>query len=587
MRVEASCSTLGALEGADLFRVANHLFLGFRGTGELKFSFFAVQLAISAQGRLPFRRILVPASILLMSGGLLQAQPDPCRIPSYDCALRQIRRGEATRGVEMLQVVLRKAPDDVKALNLMGIALSQLGRLQDANSHYRRALERDPGFYPAMKNLARNEMALGRPGEAKKLFQQVLQYAPEDEVSHLALAEIHFGEQQWAAALRHYRKVRAQIERDAASRLNFSYCLLQTGQHQEAIAVLQTIPAADAQSQFKAGLMLSQAEAYEAAARHFGLAQEHLAHPYSAGFNRVLASVKAGASERAIQAAEELFAKGFRTAELYSLISQAYLRTNQVEKAYDALRNAIRLEPAQEDYYVDLAALCFEYSNFDVGIEVVNVGLRNRPGSSRLYLQRGLLRAMKGQMTEAERDLQEAARLAPQMALPRIAVGTVRMQSGRVHEAVEAMRAATKVEAGNFFAQYMLARALVQSGVIPGEPGEEEAYQALQVSIRLNRDFWHSRAELGKLLFRRGEIDRAIVELEHAVQLEPEDVAPFHLLAGAYRRKGNLTRAEELMDRVSQVRERMKEEESLRAMFRIVAREVPGSQGPAIRPSPN
>ena len=89
-----------------------------------------------------------------------------------------------------------------------------------------------------------------------------------------------------------------------------------------------------------------------------------------------------------------------------------------MKEAYDALRQATRIERKDENNYVDLAAICLDYANYDLGLEITEIGLRNVPNSDRLYLQRGVMRAMKGQLKEAEQDLAAASKLAPQ---PRIA----------------------------------------------------------------------------------------------------------------------------------------------------------------------
>ena len=84
------------------------------------------------------------------------------RATAYDCALFHVGRQEFAEGIRYLEKQLAAAPRDLKALNLLGIALTGAGRKDEANRRFAEALALDPRFYPARKNLAINEYDSGR-----------------------------------------------------------------------------------------------------------------------------------------------------------------------------------------------------------------------------------------------------------------------------------------------------------------------------------------------------------------------------------------------------------------------------------------
>ena len=90
----------------------------------------------------------------------------------------------------------------------------------------------------------------------------------------------------------------------------------------------------------------------------------------------------------------------------------------------------------------------------------------------------------------------------------------------------------------DFLIPYIFGVALVHSGAEAGTPAADEAVSAFESSIRLNSSFSHSHAELGKLLFKQGQVDRAITELKAATTLDPGDSGPVYVLAQAYRKTG-------------------------------------------------
>ena len=315
--------------------------------------------------------------------------------------------------------------------------------------------------------------------------------------------------------------------------------------------------------------------------RQFGIARQTSEDPSLAGYNQTLAYVKAGDFAAAIRTANELLNQGHETAELADVAATAYLKNGQPKEAYNALRLATHLDPKNEDAYVDLCAISLDYENYALGLEIANLGLSHLPKSERLYLERGVMRAMKGEFAEAEQDFATAFKLAPQEVLPAVALGLVSMQMGRLDRAVDVLRQAVSQHADNYLAQYWFAKVLLQSGAAPGTKEGGEALAALRASVRLNPGFWHAHADLGKVLLDRGEALPAITELEKAAALNPGATSPLYLLAQAYRRQGDEARANDLVARVSKIQTEEREgfpEASLRSIIREGTSDFPSKQ---------
>src|ERR1051325_6523611 len=117
-----------------------------------------------------------PAAALILAA-LLYAQSE------YEAADQNVRGGRSAEAVPVLQRRLSQSPSDLKARNLLGIALMNLGRKEEARAQFEKALALDPSFHAALKNLAVDEMALGRKAEAKHHFEQLLKVSPDDPVA--------------------------------------------------------------------------------------------------------------------------------------------------------------------------------------------------------------------------------------------------------------------------------------------------------------------------------------------------------------------------------------------------------------------
>lgn len=511
------------------------------------------------------------------------AQPD-CGT-RYDCAVLEVGRHEFQAAIGSLERLLATEPRNLKALNLLGIALTGAGRVDDANARFRAALKLDPAFYPAEKNLAINEFNRGRLAEAERLLVRVLKRAPDDEAAHVHLAEVHFARNERRAALPHYEKSRALAAQSATSLLHFATCLLAEGRKDEALPLLEKLPPTDAASRFQAGLSLGAAGAHAEAARFFASARDGAADLYAAGYNQTLMLIEGGDAAGGIVVAEELFQQGMRRAELYNLVSRAYLEAGRLQEAYDALRTAARLEPKAEENYVDLARICLDHENYDLGLEIVDIGLRNRPDSWLLFLLRGVLTAMQGQVAQAEKDFEGARRLAPDQAVPYAALAMAWMQTGQAAKAVEVLRERMRERPADHVVPYILALALIRSGVDPASSEAGEVIAVLRASTGANPDFAPSRMELGRILLKRDDLDGAIQELEKAVALDPQSTGSIYNLAQAYRKKGDRDRAAELLSRVSKLNEQERGDDRDADLKRVVMRLVREGKAPSV-PAP-
>jgi tetratricopeptide (TPR) repeat protein len=495
-----------------------------------------------------------------------------CGPTPYECAAFHVGRGEFITALPILEWVLAETPANLKALNLAGIALTGAGRVDEANARFRDALRLDPGFYPALKNLAINEFSAGRLDDAARHFEEVLTLAPDDEVTHLHIAEISLHRGKSEAALFHYEKSGGRLLQNPASILNYARALVDEHQVDKAVSALERLPDADAEDRFQAGLILGRAGAHAAAARLFATASRYK-DPYAVGYNEMLMRVEAGDYDGAIRVAQRLIDSGLKPAELYNLVARAHLKAGRVKASYDALRAAIEIAPAVEENYIDLAAICLDHQNFDLGLEIIDIGLGQRPNSALLHLQRGVMVAMRAELGQAETEFDTARRLAPEMPAPYAGLAMIWMQTGQTAKAVEILRGEAQ-RRRDHVVPYMFAVALMRSGLDPAGPESKEAVDALHASITANARFAPARSELGRLLLKRDDVDGAVRELEQAIALDPGNTAALYNLAQAYRKKGDRTRAADLLARVSTLNARERGDDPAAELKRTVTRIV-------------
>ncbi|HEU0186138.1 MAG TPA: tetratricopeptide repeat protein, partial [Blastocatellia bacterium] len=491
----------------------------------------------SAAGRSTF--LLVAWLLCLLASGAVSARAQDA---DYQNAVSLVQQRRYDLAFPILQGILDRSPNDLKARNLMGIALSAAGRREEANEHFKKVLALEPKFVPALKNLALNELVLGNTQDAKLHFEEALKSEPRDAACHWGLAEIAFAARDYKSAALSYEQSGDMAWKDSRTAIKFATSCLEDRQPVKAATILEKIPmtlsGADANIQFQAGVLLARLEKYEAAARRFELARQGFPDPYQAQYNLTLVLIRNRDYAAAIRAGEETLAAGHRKAEIYNLLAQAYEQSGRTVQAYDALRAATEIDPQDETNYLDLIALCLKHENYDLSLEIADVGARRLPSGRRLRLSHGVALVMKGRLEEAVKEFQTAGELSPEDALPQVALGLALIQLDKHSEAIALLRRQSERHPKDPRVSWLLAEALNRSGVQPGSEEDKEAISALEKSIQLDPRLPQSHALLGKILLRRGEVARAAEQFEKALELDPEDMTTAYQLAQALQRMG-------------------------------------------------
>lgn len=495
----------------------------------------------------------------------LQAQPAPT---VRNQAADLIREGKTAEAIALLNTAITRDPTDARAHNLLGIALSRTGRHEEAINQFQQALQHDPQLVAALKNLAMDELQTGRDTDARAHFTAALSAAPQDPAIHFGLAQLEFRARRFDRAVAHFDSSGNLYRQNPAILLQYAGSCLETGEPAKAADSLSALPPdIPPAMHFAAGVLFAKAERYPDAAHHFSLARGEGTDTYESGYNLTLAYFKAGNHDAAIQAGMELVTGGLAKTELYGIIAKAYEAGGRTKEAYDALRAATLLDPRDETPYLDLIALCAEHENYDLGLEIADVGLRVNPAAYRLRVDQGIVLALLGRMDEAEKEFARAAQARPEAAEAPLARAIALMELNRTAEAIDLLRQRRKLRDDNSQVPWHLAEALIKSG----EGNGAETIEALHRSIALNPSTARSHFLLGKILLQTGRTDEAIKELETAFRLDPENVAAIYQLAQAYRKKGDAARANELFAKVSQAKAEASEQQAgRRGLLRIV-----------------
>ncbi len=302
-----------------------------------------------------------------------------------------------------------------------------------------------------------------------------------------------------------------------------------------------------AEEELQKGTALTRAGSFSVAIPHLLAARDRASNDYAASFNLSLCYVATGQPTLAIPILTALRAAGHDNADVNNLLAQAYIGDGQNQKALETLQKASRLAPDNEKLYLFVADACMAKQEYAVGLQVVNLGLDHVPGSAHLHYQRGMFVTLLDEFDVGKKDFDQARDLAPESDIAFMAATQKAMFEGDVSQAVRTAREGVKKGHHNYILLTLLGEALLRSGIAPAQPEFAEARDALEKSVGERPNYAGSQLALGKLYLLENRLDDAILRLESAKQLNLNNAAVYSNLATAYRRRGDLQQAHNML----------------------------------------
>jgi tetratricopeptide (TPR) repeat protein len=488
---------------------------------------------------------------------------------AYESAMLSLRRGRPLEALRLLEHGLLANPSDVRLLNAAGSVLMLLSRFEEAERYLSRALELNPSFLPARKNLGISLWMRGQEDRSRKEFDLVLNAAPGDPAANLFLGLIAFNRNDPQNAIRHLEPLpQSVLEGKPEALLVLARSYYACDRAEKASALLgrvPLIPGVPAQFAFAAAELAIRNGDDDLAVRLLGMKKGEAPDTPLLTFGLASALYAKGKFAEARGLLEVAIDKGQETAKLCNLLAWVCEKGGDTRCALNALKHAIKLEPHEEENYLDLSTMCIDHGSVgDLAGQVVDVGLANVPGSYRLRVQRGVIMATRGQFADAQTMFRDAMKLQPSDPLALLALGISQIQSGDISEALAALsQGMERFPRDHRFAYYFALANYKAYEKLGGSTSYLDASaRALEHTIDLRPYFADVHYLLGKVQLARSRVPEAQREFETTLRLDPSHVEAKHRLARIYLRASRDEEAKKLLSEVQEARRKELQEET-------------------------
>ena len=147
-----------------------------------------------------------------------------------------LRNREFKKALTLVQVALKKSPEDQQLWAMLGTAYSGTGHRKEALNSFRTALRISPDYVPALRGAAQIEYDSGSQ-EAVPVLKHVLRLQPADSTAHAMLAVLEYRQGNCVAAAEHFEKSGAMLDSELPALHAYATCLVRLKRLDEAAQV--------------------------------------------------------------------------------------------------------------------------------------------------------------------------------------------------------------------------------------------------------------------------------------------------------------------------------------------------------------
>lgn len=225
--------------------------------------------------------------------------------------------------------------------------------------------------------------------------------------------------------------------------------------------------------------------------------------------------------------------------------------------------------PDDVNNYLEFASIAFAHSSFQVGIDMLDAGLKRLPNAAPLYVARGMLEVQLSRSEAALADFERAHQLDPKLSFAVDAVGIMQSQQHKDTASLDLFEAQAKLHPEDPFLNYLFTEQLAE-----GTSGENSvrlnaAIRAAKRTIALDPTYVAAHDLLAVLYLRAKQPELTIQQAEIALSIDPNDQTALYQEILARRRSGDTNQIQSLVARFGEVRERNAKKQQATDRYRL------------------
>ncbi len=308
----------------------------------------------------------------------------------------------------------------------------QSGNFDGAVRNYRLILEKYPNIPEIRSNLGAALAAEGNYSEAIAEYKQALVLKPDPQVQ-LNLALAHYKSGDLSSAITLLKKVHEKVPGNRQAITLLADCDLRLGQNKEVIDLLTPVQRADPESTSLIYLLGTALVRDGQAAKGQLIIDKILKNGDSAEARLLMSTTKFMVSDfsGALEDLQKAVDLNPNLPDLYTYYGQALLSTGDQAGARKAFERELQMDPNNFDSNLRMGVLLRQDEQNDEALRHLRHALQIRPGDFGVRYQMALIEIAKGNIEQAQRNLESLVKEAPQFLEAHVSLATVYFREKR------------------------------------------------------------------------------------------------------------------------------------------------------------
>ncbi len=474
--------------------------------------------------------------------------------PEYESALMfRARLNSDTNpedAIAVVKIVLVNNPSHEDALFRFGYCCNELGRHDEAISHYQSAAKINPKDRVVYANWAWSLHRLGRHEEAIQQCKKAIAIDPKYLWAYNSLGNYLRDLGRHDQAIEEYKKAIAIDAKYMPAYLNWGRTLGELGRHKEAIELYKKAIEIDPKY---VGTYTNWGGSLNKLGRHQEAIEQYI-KAIEIDPKYVWAYTDLGDCLRDLHRYDEAIEQYKKAIEIDPKYVWAYyglgncLRDlHRYDEAIEQYKKAIEIDPKYIWAYTALGDCLQDLRRYDEAIEQYKEAIEIDPKHVWAYNSIGSILRDEGRLEEAIEQYKKAIEIDPKYVGAYGNWGRTLSELGRHREAIEQFRKAVEIDPKYVWAYNSLGNSLRELGLY------EEAVEQYKKAIEINPQYDWSYNNWGRTLTSLGRYAEAIEQYKRATEIDPKYVSAYINWGDALGALGRYQEAIEKFERAIEI----------------------------------